>query len=371
VPRVAVVLPVYNHALYLEETLRSLLAQDFRDFEILAVDDGSTDNSLEILNRYRPHVRITEATHRGPAAARNDALNQVECEYIAFMDADDVCAPSRLRVELEELESKKLDLVAAALSFIDAKGEELPGAWRRPPGPANDYWGALLERNWIGTPSVLLRRRVLEKSGLFDERFTHAEDYDLWLRIGASGKIGYIDAPLIQCRRHSANASGDIEAHQFFERLALQKVDPTEARRAFSRLYSDKERLEEAWIWFLLRSGNTQFREEAVRALSLFPESHDLRFALGVFHHDRGEWEEALSVFSAMPENDTASRHNAGVLSWLCGDSQTADRCLKQALQARPDYDDARFNLMALTHGQRLRLTRRPFRKDLVPMIRG
>lgn len=370
-PRVAVVLPVYNHARYLEETLQSLFAQDFRDFEILAVDDGSTDNSLEILNRHRPLIRISESTHRGPAAARNHAVIQTDSEYVAFMDADDLCAPSRLRVELEELESKKLDLVASALSFIDAQGAALPGAWRCPPEAVNDYWGALLERNWIGTPSVVLRRRVLEDAGLFDERFTHSEDYDLWLRIGASSKVGYIDTPLIQCRRHSANTSADIEAHQSFERLALQKVDPAEARKAFTRLYRDNARCEEAWIWFLLRSGNAQFREDAGRALSLFPGSHLIRFALGVFHHDCGEWEEARAVFEALSESDTASRHNTGVLSWLSGDYKGADRFLSQALGARPDYDDARFNLTAMVRGQRLRLTRRPFRKDLVPMVRG
>lgn len=370
-PRVAVVLPVYNHARYLEETLQSLFAQDFRDFEIIAVDDGSTDNSLEILSRHGSRIRITEAAHRGPAAARNHALVQTDSEYIAFMDADDLCAPSRLRVDLEELEARKLDLVASALSFIDAKGTTLPGTWRCPPDAARDYWGALLERNWIGTPSVLARRHVLQNAGLFDERFTHSEDYDLWLRIGASSSIGYIDTPLIQCRRHSANTSNDIESHQAFERLALQKVDAVEARNAFARLYRDSVRSEEAWIWFLLRSGNAQFREDAGRALTLFPRSHAIRFALGVFHHDCGEWEEARAVFEALSENDTASRHNAGVLSWLCGDYKGADRFLSQALGARPDYDDARFNLTAMVRGQRLRLTRRPFRKDLVPMIRG
>jgi glycosyltransferase involved in cell wall biosynthesis len=371
VPRVAIVLPVYNHARYVEQTLQSLYAQDFRDFEILAVDDGSTDNTLEILNRHCARIRIIQSEHKGPAAARNQALIQTDSEYVAFMDADDVCTSNRLRVELQELETKKRDLVASALSFIDANGAALPGAWRRPPDAANDYWGALLERNWIGTPSVLARRRVLLDAGLFDERFTHAEDYDLWLRLGASSRFAYIDTPLIQCRRHSGNTSNDMESHQAFERLALQKVDAAEARSAFVRLYRDSVRSEEAWIWFLLRSGNAQFREDAGQALSLFPGSHLIRFALGVFHHDCGEWDEARAVFEALSESDTASRHNAGVLSWLCGDYKGADRFLSQALGARPDYDDARFNLTAMVRGQRLRLTRRPFRQDLVPMIRG
>ena len=225
-PRVTVVLPVFNHERYVEDALHSIFAQTYPDFEIAAVDDGSTDASLEILHRYRSRVKIIEGSHGGPAAARNRAIAATDSEFVAFMDADDVCSPERLRLSLAKLEIEGFDVIASALSFIDASGEPLPGEWARPGHAANDHWASLLERNWIGTPSVLLRRSVLDSTGLFDEKFTHAEDYDLWLRIGRGHSIGYIESPLIQCRRHGANTSGSIESHQYFERMALQKVDP-------------------------------------------------------------------------------------------------------------------------------------------------
>jgi glycosyltransferase involved in cell wall biosynthesis len=368
-PRITAVLPVYNHERYVERTLHSLFAQDCSDFQIVAVDDGSTDSSLEILNRNRPRIEVIQGSHAGPAAARNKAIEVTDSEFIAFMDADDLCATERLRVQLKALESGNLDLAASALHFIDASGEPLPGAWRRPAHAANDYWGSLLERNWIGTPSVMVRRSVLDAVGLFDEKFTHAEDYDLWLRIARAHTIGYIDSPLIQCRRHSSNTSISIGSHQHFERMALQKVDRLEAWTAFNHLYAQGQQRAEAWIWFLLRTGDPVFSEEALFAIAQHPHSRSLRFALGVFQCDSGQHEEALVTFHALKERDAACVHNLGVIFALCGDIQSAAAHLQAALGLRPGYHDAQYNLTALRDGQELRLTRRPFREYLVPML--
>jgi len=272
-PRITVVLPVYNHERFGEQTLLSLYRQDYKDFEIVAVDDGSTDRSLRILKRHRPQVTVIQSKHEGPAAARNRAIRATDSEFVAFMDADDLCAPERLRFEAEKLESERLDLVASALNFIDACGQPLPGIWRCPAEAANHYWGALLERNWIGTPSVMIRRDVLDDVGLFDERFIHAEDYDLWLRIGRGHSIGYIDSPLIHCRRHVTNTSTSVTSHQRFERMALEKIDPEEARNAFERLYTQPQQCAEAWVRFLLRRGDADFGQEALLALRDHPDS--------------------------------------------------------------------------------------------------
>lgn len=368
-PRVTVVLPVYNHQNYVEAALRSVFAQDYPDFQIVAVDDGSTDSSLDVLDRHASRVNIIRSVHRGPAAARNRALAATDSEFVAFMDADDLCAPGRLRLGVEKLESENLDLISSALSFIDSSGQSVPGAWTCPPNARNDYWGALLERNWIGTPSVMLRRRVLDSLGLFDETFTHAEDYDLWLRIGRSHAIGYLETPLIQCRRHSANTSINIASHQHFERMALQKVEPSEAWKAFDRLHPAAADRDEAWIWFLLRSGSAAFVEELRLALARNPLSRTLRFALGVFQYDSGLYEESRQTFQGMKDLDAACLHNAGVLSAQCGDFHAAASYLRDALRLLPGYHDAQYNLAALDEQRDLRLTRRPFRENPVPMV--
>jgi tetratricopeptide (TPR) repeat protein len=261
--------------------------------------------------------------------------------------------------------------VASSLSFIDAQGRPIPGLWTCPPNAPRNYWASLIERNWTGTPSVVLRRSILESTGVFDEEFTHAEDYDLWLRVGRSQRSGFIDEPLIQCRRHSANTSIDIESHQHFERKALQKVDAGEAYEAFGRLYADAHERDEAWIGFLLRSANSRFLDEAHDALARNPRSSAVRFALGVFHYDSGQYEIARATFLGIPQQDAASIHNAGVTSALCGDVASAKLRLSDALRIRPEYYDARYNLDALNDGKRLRLTRRPLRTNPVPNCSG
>jgi tetratricopeptide (TPR) repeat protein len=285
------------------------------------------------------------------------------------MDADDLCESRRLELQVRKLENEKLDFVASALSFIDGQGRPLPGLWTCPPHAHLDYWASLIERNWIGTPSVMLRRSILSSTGMFDEKFTHAEDYDLWLRVARSHSIGFIEVPLIRCRRHATNTSRNIESHKYFEQEALQKVDASEAYEAFARLYLTEQERDAAWIGFLLRSANPRLVDEAHRALARNPGSSMVRFALGVFYYDSGDYERSRATFLGIPEQDAASIHNAGVASALCGDFAFARLKLTAALRARPEYYDARYNLDALKSGNPLRLTRRPLRTNLVPMI--
>ncbi len=369
-PRITVVLPVYNHGRYVAASIESLLAQEYTDFKIVAVDDGSTDDSLNVLDQYSAFIEIHRTLHAGPARARNVALAACDSEFIAFMDADDLSAPSRFKIQVGEMDINNLDILASELSFVDDCGRPLPGAWRCPPQASNDFWGSLLERNWIGTPSVMLRRTALEVSGTFDEDFTHAEDYDLWLRISRQHRMGYVPAPLGRCRRHSANMSTNIDAHRAFERRALQKVSPVEARLAIQRLYkNDPARQEESWLWFLLRSDNPGFGLEVEKALQNYPDSRPIRFAYGVFKCERGFYEEAANLFRQLSTNDAASMNNFAVASAAKGDWKAAMASLEDAMRLRPDYYDARINVSALRDRRPLRLTHRPLRSDLVPML--
>ncbi len=373
-PRVTVVLPCYNHAQFIGKTLDCILAQSYNDFEIVAVDDGSTDGSLEVLQRFEPRVRVLRGQHNGPAgpaAARNRAIEASDSDFIAFMDADDLCTPDRLAVQVNRLDADRLDLVASELTFIDPQGNALEGKWSCPPYASADYWGSLLERNWIGTPSVTLRRSALDSAGSFNEEFTHAEDYDLWLRLARSSAVGYVNAPLIQVRRHGGNISRNIAAHQHFERRALQRVNPLEAWAAFSRLHSRRDRAAEAWIWFLLRRGsedNENFEAECRRAIAEHPGSSSLRFALGVFLCDTGAYDVSWELFRGI-KDDAASLNNFAVLAALREDDEAARSALEAAIAMRPGYQDAQSNLSALSKNKPLALTRRPLRMHLVPDV--
>src|SRR2546421_10164865 len=100
-PRISVVIPNYNHAAYIVETLDHIVQQTFRDWEVIVVDDGSSDASLEILTQYEPRLTVLHTPHRGPAAARNIGIASTDSEYIAFMDADDLCQSQRLELQVQ------------------------------------------------------------------------------------------------------------------------------------------------------------------------------------------------------------------------------------------------------------------------------
>src|SRR5262245_3195106 len=114
-PRVSVVIPNYNHAAYIGETLDHVVKQTFRDWEMIVVDDGSTDASLKVFEGY-PRLTVLRSEHKGPAAARNIGIAASDSEYVAFMDADDLCHSRRLELQVHKLETQKLDFVASALS---------------------------------------------------------------------------------------------------------------------------------------------------------------------------------------------------------------------------------------------------------------
>src|SRR5438132_10662624 len=183
-PRISDVIPYYNNADYIVETLDHIVRQTLRDWELVVIDDGSMDASLEILSQYQSRLRVLRSEHRGPAAARNIGIAATDAEYIAFIDADDLCEPRRFELQIHKLQNENLDLVASALSFIDAQGWPIPGLWTCPLHARRDYWASLVERISIRTPSGLSRRSSLSSTAVSDEEFTHREDDDPWLRVG-------------------------------------------------------------------------------------------------------------------------------------------------------------------------------------------
>src|SRR5262249_10109895 len=135
------------------------------------------------------------------------------------------------------------------------------------------------------------------------------------------------------------------------------------------RLHASSDRCSEAWLWFLLRSGNRTFSDEIQFALEKHPASHELRFALGIFQADNGEYENAITTFRELEDRDAASLHHLGVVLGLCGNTKGALSCVDLALRSRPHYHDAQYNVAAIRDGRPLRLTRRPFRPQVIAMI--
>jgi glycosyltransferase involved in cell wall biosynthesis len=190
---VSVVLPCYNAASYLARALDSVLAQTDTDWGLCAVDDGSTDETANILEQYSNDVLHFRQPHAGQAAARNRGIRMSDSPYIAFLDADDYWLPNKLERQVAVLrQNPNVGLVCSDCATL--KEDKLAGAYFE--SATVPRTGKLFERLarecFIFTPTVVVRRKCLEDVGLFNESLVVSEDFDLWLRIAARWEIAVV-----------------------------------------------------------------------------------------------------------------------------------------------------------------------------------
>lgn len=212
---VSVVMPVFNAGVYLREAVESILAQTFEDFEFIIVDDGSTDDSPEILREYArrdPRIQIFSQENRGVIEALNRGFGVAQGRYIARMDADDVALPDRLRWQVEYLERHdRVGLLGGAVSLIDHSGAPL-GVVQHPETDA-EIRATLGKHNCFTHPAVLLRRAVVEEMHCYRRAFVHAEEYDLWLRMAERCQMANLPDPVLRYRIHEGQvSSGNLRA---------------------------------------------------------------------------------------------------------------------------------------------------------------
>ena len=207
-PEVSVVLPTFNRLQYLRPAVDSVFAQTFTDWELIVADDGSEGETATYLEALadRPRVKLLRLPHTGnPGAVRNAACRVARGEYVAFLDSDDVWLPEKLQLQLASLRSQpQRGWSHTAFTVVDELGEPLRGARARS-WPAAEGWilASLIKMETvIAIPSVIVKRQLLEQVGGFDVGQRMCEDYDLWLRLGASSEIDGIRQTLLCVRSH-------------------------------------------------------------------------------------------------------------------------------------------------------------------------
>ena len=208
-PAVSVVIPVYNGARYLTEALESVRRQSFADFEIVVIDDGSTDDSPRILAEFAQsdrRCRVITQENRGLVAALNRGIEEARGDLIARMDADDGAELERFARQVEHLRTN-LDVAAlgSSITIIDAEGRD-QGVKEYQCGRANVAL-AIQDHCALAHPSVMMRRSAVIAAGGYREAFRHAEDYDLWLRLSERHALDNLPEPLLRYRRHGASIS--------------------------------------------------------------------------------------------------------------------------------------------------------------------
>ena len=228
-PHISVVLPVYNAEKYLDQAVRSILAQTFTDFELIIVDDGSIDNTLAIAHNLAndltdPRIRVIANTeNRGLAASCNIGWKAATGEFIARQDADDYSHPTRLEKQIAYLQKNpKVGVLGTNRQTLNRKGK----IRNHKPMPEQAVFDDLLHRNLVIHGSALIRRSVLEQVDGYDEWFRLSQDYDLWLRI-ADGIAWIKNLPegLYVIREHGESSTAkDPRPAELYRMAALNNV---------------------------------------------------------------------------------------------------------------------------------------------------
>lgn len=218
---VSVVIPAYNVEAHISEALDSVLAQDYPQVELIVVDDGSKDDTANVVATRYPQARLIRKANGGAATARNEGIRAAQGEFVAFLDADDIWLPGKLRAQIEHFaahpevgvnctdfgrwESDEHGIFPDPLSVIPDQGGIAPGAID------NDCSGwvyhKLLLDNFVWTTTVVMRRSVIDKIGLYDESFRLGQDYEYFLRAAQETMIYRLSRAYALYRQHAGSAT--------------------------------------------------------------------------------------------------------------------------------------------------------------------
>ena len=200
-PLVSIIVPTYNRSPLLREALDSVAQQTLRDFEVIVVDDGSTEPVAEHVSGHPARPRIIRQTRQGPAAARNRGLAEAAADLVAFLDSDDLWLPGKLERFVQALQADcHTRVFYGPMKPISADRVEVPG--RTKPCHAGRITEALFCSSFVHVPTVVCHKSVLLREGGFDAGLPVCEDYDLWLRVSLDEPFGLIEEPLALRRLH-------------------------------------------------------------------------------------------------------------------------------------------------------------------------
>ncbi len=210
---ISVIIPAYNRAEFLQEALNSVLNQSLSVREIIVVDDGSTDNTAEVVTDFDEPVQYFPQDNAGAGAARNAGLAQAVGRYVAFLDSDDWWQPEHLEALHDACEKDSMvGLAYCGKQTVDSKGGALHDEYQQTTFPSGWIFANLFSANYISSTSCVFgRREVLLAAGGFPTArvFRNAEDYDLWLRVAAAHPIAGLPTTTVVYRRHEGNLTRD------------------------------------------------------------------------------------------------------------------------------------------------------------------
>lgn len=272
-PLVSVIIPNFNYARYLPVAIDSVLAQTYPKFEIIVIDDGSSDDSEAVLQSYGDRVRWVSQQNQGVSAARNLGVQETRGELLAFLDADDCWFPAKLEKQLQRFLDDDVGLVHCGVEEIDSEGNHLRFSLEGQEG-------------WVATELLLFKRAVIlgggsgqmvwrsefEAVGGFDTSLSTSADWDFFYRLATRKRVGFIPTPLVKYRVHGTNMHTNIRAMEHDMLIGYEKAFScnTAARSELRRRCYGNLHMMLAGSFF--RAGQTtDFARHALKSLWLTP----------------------------------------------------------------------------------------------------
>jgi len=223
---ITVLMPVYNGEKYLDEAIRSILGQTFKDFEFLIIDDYSNDKSCEIISAFSDEriKLIKNNKNMGQAITMNKGINLAKGKYIARIDQDDISLPKRLQIQYEYMENNSnVGLLGCNIQNVDENLNYISFR-NRPTTHYQNLW-RLLYNTCLMHPTAFIRSSVLSTKISYDKRFWPCEDYDLWSRLAYNTKINQLNDVYVLVRKHESNYGKRSEQIQIKNRKILSKIN--------------------------------------------------------------------------------------------------------------------------------------------------
>ena len=273
-PKVSVIIHTYNREDYISETIESVLAQTYKDFEIIVIDDGSTDNTKKKLERFNSKIKIIEQKNSERAVSRNNGIKAASGKYISILDSDDLWAENKLDEQVKILDSMQdVILVYGQCERINEKNQKIKSAKRQKEGYSGNVFKELLLRNFIVSPTPVFKREFFEKTSGFETRYIPYEDWEFWLRLSLLGKFYFINKPLAFYRIHPEQSVKSAKAEKIEEvttSLLKDSFKLTDISDPLKRKALGTANLRFCY-WYLLAGDIKSAKEKINNAINLYP----------------------------------------------------------------------------------------------------
>ena len=281
---ISVIIPTYNSDKYIGEAIHSVLRQTCTDYEIIVIDDGSTDNTRGIIEKYFPEVEYFYIPNQGVSIARNYGIRRARGEFIAFLDADDLWLPEKLAMQLKLFEAdKELMMVFTETRVFDTNGIKKATFSKKEMLMKGDIVKNIFLYSHVSLPTVMVRRQVFHEIGCFDENLKAAEDDNLWMRIALKCRIHLLDEVLVHVRS-TENSLSRSPSNIFYGVLKnielIEKIYP-ELRKRLGRanIWKKKSVVYSSYGYYYFSSGDyAMARRYYLKSITYYPQICSLMY---------------------------------------------------------------------------------------------